>query len=334
LLRNRGVDIIAYDKFRPPKSSRWTKVLQGGPEVLSNAVNSDRNLFLCYPDESESMAVCCLELFKGEYIIHVGELMTVGGCGTMAGPPVSPFGRTSSCDFQIALAESFHCVLVAQLELRYPYSNDCISVWKRTRYIPGRLLDNVLKVHRNSSIGDVISNRKSAEAEGSSVNNKEQLEDESSKGFAVIGSKSDSSKKRKIELRRRDIENTAKVVEFISLSDIAAIRSASEGDEVKKSNQGGGSANLEIVRADKKRMESSSSIDEIYSEQEAALKQLQRQRAENIVAQRKLTLKLKRLREKTLDIQYNEDHDNRWTNIPPEESLPVDRAAPFLAHLL
>ena len=35
-----------------------------------------------------------------------------------------------------------------------------------------------------------------------------------------------------------------------------------------------------------------------------------------------------------LDQQYNEDNDNLWANIPSDEVLPIDRAAPCLAHLL
>jgi hypothetical protein len=43
---------------------------------------------------------------------------------------------------------------------------------------------------------------------------------------------------------------------------------------------------------------------------------------------------VKELREIALDYQYNEDKDNMWQNIPAEEVLPIDRAAPCLAHLL
>ncbi len=56
----------------------------------------------------------------------------------MAGPPVAPYGRTTSAEFQITLPEQFHCLLIANLSLRYPYSKDCISVWKRTQYVAGK----------------------------------------------------------------------------------------------------------------------------------------------------------------------------------------------------
>jgi hypothetical protein len=38
----------------------WTNVKKGGPEQLSEPENEKRNLFLCYPDEAESMAAECL----------------------------------------------------------------------------------------------------------------------------------------------------------------------------------------------------------------------------------------------------------------------------------
>ena len=81
------------------------------------------------------MAATCLEHFQGEYIVHVGEMIFTG---TLLAPPVAPFGRTSSADFQVSLAESFHCVLMARLSLTYPISSDCISVWKRTKYVKSR----------------------------------------------------------------------------------------------------------------------------------------------------------------------------------------------------
>jgi hypothetical protein len=59
-----------------------------------------------------------------------------------AGPPQSAFGRTSSAEFQVELAESFHCLLKINLP-RFPFSNDTLSVWKRTEYVEGiDLLDD------------------------------------------------------------------------------------------------------------------------------------------------------------------------------------------------
>jgi hypothetical protein len=38
---------------------------------------------------------------------------------------------------QVELAKRFHCLLVAELP-RFPFSRDCISVWKRTRVVLGK----------------------------------------------------------------------------------------------------------------------------------------------------------------------------------------------------
>ena len=136
LLQNRGVDIVPFDVYSKPKKC-WTTVYKGGPEIISHRYARNRNLFLCYPDEQESIAFECLENFTGEYVIHVGELVTTG---TMGGPPQAPFGRTSSSAFQLELMSTFHCVLAAELYLALPFSKDCITVWKRSNFVPGRLL--------------------------------------------------------------------------------------------------------------------------------------------------------------------------------------------------
>eukprot|EP00597_Dinobryon_sp_UTEXLB2267_P012606 CAMPEP_0170108522 /NCGR_PEP_ID=MMETSP0020_2-20130122/6619_1 /TAXON_ID=98059 /ORGANISM="Dinobryon sp., Strain UTEXLB2267" /LENGTH=128 /DNA_ID=CAMNT_0010333255 /DNA_START=569 /DNA_END=955 /DNA_ORIENTATION=+ len=94
----------------------------------------ERALFLCYPDEMEEMSVQCLDHFEGDFIVHVGELPITG---TISGPPQAPFGRTSSSGFAVQLAQDFHCVLSASIP-RFPFSYDCITVWKRTKYVPGR----------------------------------------------------------------------------------------------------------------------------------------------------------------------------------------------------
>ena len=54
--------------------------------------------------------------------------------------------RTSSAEFQITLQQSFHCLLIADLQLRLPYGKDTISVWKRTEYVRGRIHDVCEKV--------------------------------------------------------------------------------------------------------------------------------------------------------------------------------------------
>ena len=150
LLQNRGVDIVPFDVYSKPKKC-WTTVYKGGPEIISHRYARNRNLFLCYPDEQESIAFECLENFTGEYVIHVGELVTTG---TMGGPPQAPFGRTSSSAFQIELMSTFHCVLAAELYLALPFSKDCITVWKRSNFVPGRLLNEGMSDDEDDDGGD------------------------------------------------------------------------------------------------------------------------------------------------------------------------------------
>lgn len=224
LLQNRGVDILPFDKFVGEMDSTWTDVKAGDPSSILKPIAKDRNLFLCYPDEAESIAAVCLENFQGEYIVHVGEMIFTG---TLMGTPVAPFGRTSSADFQVSLAESFHCVLIVQLSNNFPISSDCLSVWKRTKFVRGKEVTSFSNTNTNSSSAPAVPSKGKGKAKEASTN-----------------SGDDSA------------------VEFINPNDLA------------------------------------------------------------------------QLREMALDLQYNEDEETQWASIPEQELLPIDRAAPFLAHLL
>lgn len=139
LLRDRGVSILAFDKTINHKDN-WTTVKRGGPQVLCKQIAYGRALFLCYPDDSQNLALKCLRRFSGDIIIHVGELLQTG---TLSGYPQAPFGRTSSSDFNVELSETFHCLLSASIP-RFPFSNDCITVWKRTQFVHGRERDDMV----------------------------------------------------------------------------------------------------------------------------------------------------------------------------------------------
>ena len=144
LLKLKGVDIIAFDKKKiaKAKKSNWTDVQSGGPEVLlDSSVSEGRNLLLCYPDEASSLAIKCLENFTGDHIIHVGELAVCGGGSGTLSSPQAPWGRTTGADFQVSLAEEFHCLLTISLP-RYPFSRDCLSVWKRTQWVEGKPIED------------------------------------------------------------------------------------------------------------------------------------------------------------------------------------------------
>ena len=96
-LRERGVDVVAYDAmgeqwrawFRPTVLERtaeglvarldplrsepvsWTDVLVGGPEVL--ACHADRTLLLCWPDLWSAFDEASLRVYGGERVACVGE---------------------------------------------------------------------------------------------------------------------------------------------------------------------------------------------------------------------------------------------------------------------
>lgn len=71
----------------------WTTVLKGGPKKLSDPKFRNSTLLLCYPDDfeesDESLAERCLDNFRGEHVIHIGELMRTGG--SMIDSPWSVF---------------------------------------------------------------------------------------------------------------------------------------------------------------------------------------------------------------------------------------------------
>jgi hypothetical protein len=79
LLRNRGVDIVAYDLAPPDRVPNaykfeprtWTEVLPGGVEVL--AQHAGRALFLCWPGYRDTFAGEALAAYSGSVLIYVGE---------------------------------------------------------------------------------------------------------------------------------------------------------------------------------------------------------------------------------------------------------------------
>jgi hypothetical protein len=79
LLRNRGVDIVAYDVAPPDQAPNaykldprtWSPVVRGGVEVLQQ--HADRALFLCWPGYRDTFAGDALREFRGTVLIYVGE---------------------------------------------------------------------------------------------------------------------------------------------------------------------------------------------------------------------------------------------------------------------
>jgi len=142
----RGFDMSSITK------SKWAKVEKKGPEILDSLESNLEGprsciLFLCYPDDYRaldtevdedeepgpdeqpfSLALDCFDRYRGDTIIHVGELLSTG---TLL---ENPWGRTTAEDFQLALHCDFHKVLSLPLPA-WPLSRDFLTVWKRTKKI-------------------------------------------------------------------------------------------------------------------------------------------------------------------------------------------------------
>ena len=85
LLRQRGVDVLAFDANPPlddTHSNRfhrndlavgvtWTEVVTGGPEQA--AEHPERTLFLCWPPPGDPMAAHALAVYQGERVVFIGE---------------------------------------------------------------------------------------------------------------------------------------------------------------------------------------------------------------------------------------------------------------------
>ncbi|TYZ61099.1 hypothetical protein PybrP1_000391 [[Pythium] brassicae (nom. inval.)] len=147
LLQQRNVDIVAYDKCPPTtdgatdtatalpgggggrarrqernayhgQAPPFCAIGKGGPEVLAQTGGdmAARNLLLCYPPPHDDMALNCVRLFQGEFIVHVGEWQ----------------GDTGDRRFEKELQLRF--ALVRELTLpNWGNSAYHLSVWRRKR---------------------------------------------------------------------------------------------------------------------------------------------------------------------------------------------------------
>ena len=117
LLRERGVDVIAYDRERPHDENyfarhQWTRIEPGTPRSLRD--HPDRSLFLCWPPNASAMATNCLKQWQGEHLVHVGEWKI----------------STGSAGFYNRLEAGFELVdklSIPQWEGMY----DMLTVWRR-----------------------------------------------------------------------------------------------------------------------------------------------------------------------------------------------------------
>lgn len=126
-----GFDVQAIEVTDAvPGPGAWADVHVGSPKKLSSFKN--RSLLLCYPDfgdtqsddQTQTMSLQCLQHYKGDTIITIGEWFG----STFA---ENPWGKSFDAIFQQEIVASFHCVIRCTLPT-WPGSCDILQVWKRT----------------------------------------------------------------------------------------------------------------------------------------------------------------------------------------------------------
>lgn len=126
LLRERGVDVAAYDPVpyeeghyieiagKVVTRKEWSKVEAGDHTAVAR--HPDRTLFLCWPSNAESWAAEALSLYKGDKVIYIGEW---GGC-------------TADAAFHVGLEERWHPIARVNIPNFWPV-HDFLSVWQRSK---------------------------------------------------------------------------------------------------------------------------------------------------------------------------------------------------------
>lgn len=116
LLRQCGAHVKLYDR-KPKKNywieGMWTGVIEGTERNAKRY--PDHALMLCWPLYDHPMAFKCLERYKGDTVIYVGE--SYGGC-------------TADDAFHKMLGERF--AQVTEIEIPRWYGiKDAVEIWKR-----------------------------------------------------------------------------------------------------------------------------------------------------------------------------------------------------------
>jgi hypothetical protein len=122
LLRAAGGDVVAYDRVVDgafninvwhPSGKMFTEITKGEPQDLAR--HNDRSLFLCWPPYESSMASDCLESWKGNTLIYVGEKVGMA---------------TANDDFFKILNASFSLIENVRIP-QWPGLHDTMTVWSR-----------------------------------------------------------------------------------------------------------------------------------------------------------------------------------------------------------
>jgi len=118
LLRQRGVDCVAYDTAPPDRADNphrfarrtWTTIEQGDVQAL--AAHADRALLLCWPGYRDPSAAQALEVCRWRTVLYIGE---------------PPGGHTADEAFHARLAEAWELVEEVALP-NWPGTRDRLTV--------------------------------------------------------------------------------------------------------------------------------------------------------------------------------------------------------------
>jgi len=132
LLRERGVDILAYDPAPPgahfdagtPRNEhtdmiRWTEIVEGNTSAA--AEHPERSLFLCWPPYNQPVASKALAAYQGDTVVYIGERPAYPGDEACCTGDPAYFAHLER-DFE----------LVEEVPLpNWTGVSDTLSVWRR-----------------------------------------------------------------------------------------------------------------------------------------------------------------------------------------------------------
>jgi len=123
LLRERSVDVVAYDRkpyHNAQVDAKWSLVKRGGP--WHSKLFPERTLFLCWPPYAHSMAFQALSYYQGQTLAYIGE--GEGGC-------------TGDDQFHSALEKEWEEIQFVGLP-QWPGIHDNLVIYRRLAGIPER----------------------------------------------------------------------------------------------------------------------------------------------------------------------------------------------------
>jgi hypothetical protein len=121
MLAARGADVVAFDAEPPnivknhwhDRTEIFFPVQPGTPEVLANF--PDRSLFLCWPPYNTAMASECLDYYRGQHVLYIGE---------------GKWGCTATDDFHETLENDFNMIEYTDIP-QWNGIHDRVEAWRR-----------------------------------------------------------------------------------------------------------------------------------------------------------------------------------------------------------